>query len=121
MELQKPKEPICILLDILEPLPELKGPYFPSVKDVIRKFFHHLWSRPKNNRDVTDTAWKTAESLLEVWRPSYIPLMSKFRTQKKILALFKEFGKYRHAKKESKPRLDKFSPITGDAIYHRCA
>ena len=46
-------------------------------------------------------AWETAECLLEVWRPSYIPVMTKFGIQCRILSLYKDFVKHHHRKKEN--------------------
>ena len=88
MDLRKPKEHICDFLGLEETLPDVIGPHFPSVKDVLRLFFHHLCSRPKNNGDVKAAAWETAECVLEVWHPSYIPVMRKNSIQAKILDLY---------------------------------
>ena len=98
MKLRKDNLDICAnsLLKLGKPLEQLSGPRLPSKKDVVRHFYFHLWSKPTNQRSMKLAAWKTAESLLRCWRPTYIPTFTKPTVRSMIVKLVdKDLRKYR--------------------------
>ena len=105
METRKPKPHICDDLGLGETLEAFKSGPFPSTKDVLRHFFFHYWSTKK--RDVNEASWKTSDSLLSLWAPSYLPLMARYRVKMKVHRLFEQFHGVRYAKKDLKTYLGK--------------
>ena len=93
MDLHKGSEKDDSVLGNFTPLLEFRGAQFPSSEDVICHYLYQLQSKPKNQRNVKAAAWETAENVIKIWRPSYIPLMTKINVQKKIMKLVNEYKK----------------------------
>ena len=90
METRKPKKIISDELGIGETLESFKltGPE-PSAEEVLCHFFFHLWSMVKKDTDLA--GWSTADSIIAHWKPSYLPLMTRFNAKKKIKRLYDEY------------------------------
>ena len=97
METRKPKPHICDDLGLEETLDAFKPGPFPTKKDVLRHFFHHLWSLKK--KDVTVACWLTTDALIEIWKPSYLPLMTRYNVKRNVYRLYDQFHALRCHKK----------------------
>ena len=82
METRKPKKRLSDALGIGETLETFRPGPFPLTEEVLRHFYFHLWSlgRP----DAQLAARSTADSLLGLWAPSYLPLMVRKNLIKKL-------------------------------------
>ena len=98
MDLCKGSENDDSVLGNFTTLLEFRGAQFPSCKDVICHYLYQLQSKPKNQRKAKAAAWETAENVIKIWRPSYIPLMTKIYVQKKIMKPVNEYKKHKSAK-----------------------
>ena len=66
-----------------------KGGRVPSAKDVLLHLFFHMESMTKRN--VSMAVDKTADNLLEVWKPNYIPVKASQKVRTKIKRLNDEY------------------------------
>ena len=62
--------------------------------------FYHFYLNPEKHRNFKIVPWDSAECLIKAWQPACVPLMSKQNIKKKIICLFDEFKKLKHAKKD---------------------
>ena len=67
-----------------------------------QKLLCHCNAEPNKRRNAKQAAWETTDSLVNVWHPSHIPLMTKANIQAKILRLYEDIKTYGNAKKEKK-------------------
>ena len=82
METRKPKKKISEEFGVRETLETFKAGPFPKEEDVLCHSYFHLWSMKKPDSDL---AWlSTTDSLLSLWAPSYLPLMTRQNAKPKV-------------------------------------
>ena len=80
---------ISILGSKLTSLNEFEtGQFGPSTKDVVRKFKSHM--------DLNKKKKLAVNTLIKVWKPAHIPLMTKVNVVKKIRSLVKSYRKFKY-------------------------
>ena len=90
METRKQAKDICPELGLQKPLERFtRAGRVPSAKDVLRHLFYQMKDMKKNY--VSDAANATAENLIEVWLPNYIPLMRMNYIVRKIKKLYESY------------------------------
>ena len=90
METRKQAKDICPELGLQKPLERFtRAGRVPSAKDVLRHLFYQMKDTKK--KDVSDAANATAENLIEVWLPNYIPLMRMNYIVRKIKKLYESY------------------------------
>ena len=91
------KKPVCEALGLKDPIETFKPGPFPKHKHVILHLFFHLRAMSKQNSD--DAARLTAESLLDHWAPSGLPLMKLKNAQKKVKQFYERLRELTKMKK----------------------
>ena len=97
MDLYQESENDDSVLNNFTPLLKFRGAQFPSCKDVICHYLYQLQSKPKTQRKAKAAAWETAKNVIKIWRPSYIPSMTKVNVQKKKMKLANAYKKQKSA------------------------
>ena len=75
METSKPKKKISEEFGLRETLETFKAGPFPKSEDVLCHLYFHLWSMKKPESDLA--CLSTTDSLLSLWAPSYLLLMTR--------------------------------------------